>query len=491
MPDTAIATEVQTPATGPFGDGPHLPPDDPELDIDRLGNQIAEISAHIQAATYRLLVLIREFDARGGWDSGFQSCAHWLNWRTGLDLGAARKKIRVARALEALPMISDSMRGGELSYSKVRALTRVATPETEAELLSFALIGTAAHVERLVRAWRRVDRIESMEDGTQLRDHRYLQAYPDEDGMLVLRARLSPEVGAIFHQALEAATEVLYERSRESDGPDWSEVPAEQRRADAMELITESALAGGLDPGTAGDRYQVVVHVEEHALASCCQPGCEVAERLTDLVAEEGDSAGTDIRVKRAACGELAGGLYVSAETSRRLACDCSRVVMTHDSAGGVLDVGRKTRAIHPAMRRALKHRDGGCRFPGCGLHICDAHHVEHWADGGKTELGNLLLLCRHHHRVLHEGGFRVEVDADGASRFYTPQGALIPDAPAAPPLRGDPVTVLKRHHRDEDIEIDSTTGFPRWQGEPCDLGYAIETLRNALADDSETSQLN
>ena len=406
------------------------------------------------------------------------------------------------------------MRGGEISYSKVRALTRVATPENEVELLNFALTGTAAHVESLVRAWRRVDRIESIDDGTQLHNHRYLTAYPDEDGMLVVKARLTPEAGAMFRQALEAATEVLYERFRESDGSNWSEVPAEQRRADALELVAESALEGGLDPGTAGDRYQVVVHVQGEnreaveqrqsklsALTPLTQrPAGELSAHLADNLhvsaetSQEADdpaktpfieqlSEGPQLEINRATCGELEGGLYVSAETSRRLACDCSRVVMTHDSRGGVLDVGRKARSIHPTMRRALKHRDGGCRFPGCGLHICDAHHVEHWADGGKTELGNLLLLCRHHHRTLHEGDFRVELDADGTSRFYTSKGALITDAPPSSPLQGDSVAVLQRHHRDEGIEITATTGFPRWQGEPFDLGYAILALREAVGD--------
>ena len=420
---------------------PTLPP---VADLDQLGDQIAELSAHIQAATYRLLFLIREFDARGGWNSGlgehgFRSCAHWLNWRTGLALGAAREKVRVARALEDLPRISEAMQRGEISYSKVRAFTRVATPENEEELLEFALTGTAAHVEKLVRAWRRVDRLEAMEEGDRLHEHRYLRAYTDEDGMVVVRARLAPEVGAVFLKALEAATEELYQRSRECEGMDLSDVPAEQRRADALELLAESALEGGLDPGTAGDRYQVVVHVEG---------------------------------------GVLENGQDVPAGTSWRLGCDSSGVVMTHALNGSVLNVGRKTRAVHPALRRALHHRDGGCRFPGCGLDRCDAHHIQHWANGGETQLENLLLLCRCHHRALHEGGFSVQLDADGTTRFYTSKGALIPEAPALPPLKGDPVAALTQRHRKDGLEIDASTGYPHWQGEKLDLSYAIDGLR-------------
>jgi hypothetical protein len=131
---------------------------EPVTALDRLGDEIAELSAHLDAATSRLLDLIREFDARGGWGNGFRSCAHWLSWRVGLDLGAAREKVRVARALATLPRLAEALARGELSYAKVRAVTRVATPETEERLLKVARVGTAAHVERIVRGWRCVDR---------------------------------------------------------------------------------------------------------------------------------------------------------------------------------------------------------------------------------------------------------------------------------------------------------------------------------------------
>jgi Domain of unknown function (DUF222) len=129
-----------------------------ERSLDRLGDEIAELSAHLDVATARLLDLIRDFDARGGWNTGFRSCAHWLSWRVGLDLGAAREKVRVARALGTLPRLAQALARGELSYAKIRALTRVATPETEPRLLGVGRAGTAEHVERIVRGWRRMDR---------------------------------------------------------------------------------------------------------------------------------------------------------------------------------------------------------------------------------------------------------------------------------------------------------------------------------------------
>src|SRR5213083_2371884 len=127
-------------------------------ELDRLGDQIAELSAHLEAATAQLLDLIREFDARGGWNTGFRSCAAWLSWRVGFAPGAAREHVRVARALGPLPRLSHALARGELSYAKVRELTRVATPETEEQLLAVGRAGAAAHVERIVRGWRRMDR---------------------------------------------------------------------------------------------------------------------------------------------------------------------------------------------------------------------------------------------------------------------------------------------------------------------------------------------
>src|SRR6266850_1851871 len=126
--------------------------------LEQLGDEIAELSAHLDAATVRLLDLIREFDIREGWGNGFRSCAAWLSWRVGLDLGAARERVRVARALETLPRLAQALGRGELSYAKVRALTRVATPETEERLLAVGRAGTADHVERIVRGWRLMDR---------------------------------------------------------------------------------------------------------------------------------------------------------------------------------------------------------------------------------------------------------------------------------------------------------------------------------------------
>ena len=423
-------------------------------ELDELGERIAELAAQISAATYELLAMLRDFDERGGWNSGFRSCAHWLGWRVGLDLGAARKKMRVARALGALPLLAAAMRRGEVSYSKVRALTRIATSANEQDLLSFARAGTAAHVERLVRGMRRVDRIAAGDGEERRHVTRYLRAYTDEDGMVVVTGRLAPEAGAALLCALDAGVEALYGLRRDQPAgavqEQLADVSVEQRRADALGLVAESALAAGLDPGSRGDRYQVVVHVDAEALAA----------------GGEGGSSW------------LADGTHVSAETSRRLACDSARVVMRHAADGRVLDVGRRTRAISPGLRRALEHRDGGCRFPGCGLRLCDAHHVEPWADGGATSLANTLLLCRRHHRAVHEEGFSMALAPNGEACFSRPDGRPLPEAPALPQLAREPVTALVTRLAGQGVIVDAGATVPDWWGGPVDYAWEIDWLR-------------
>src|SRR5216117_759762 len=187
---------------------------EPTAELDRLGDAIAELSAHVEAATARLLDLIREFDARGGWNPGFRSCAASLSWRVGLDPGAARERVRVARALGTLPQLAQALARGELSYAKVRALTRVASPETEDRLLAMGKAGTAEHVERIVRGWRRVDRLAEARETARRHASRALHVYQDEDGMVVIRGRLTPEVGAVLMQALAAARAAVWGASQ-------------------------------------------------------------------------------------------------------------------------------------------------------------------------------------------------------------------------------------------------------------------------------------
>jgi Domain of unknown function (DUF222)/HNH endonuclease len=444
----------------------HLTPQR-ELELERLGDEIAERCAHLDAATARLLDLIREFDARGGWGNGFISCAAWLTWRVGLAPGAAREHVRVARALGTLPRLAQALARGELSYSKVRALTRVATPETEVRLLAVGKAGTAEHVERIVRAWRYVDRKAEVRETAKRHASRTLHVYQDDDGMVVVRGRLESEAGAVLMQALAAARETLYQQARRkpadvpagtfgpTDVPAGTSVDQEdtptlgQQQADALGLIAETALHHGMDPGTAGERYQVVVHVDAAVLANADAPGQSVLE----------------------------GGARVSAETSQRLACDASRVVMRHDDDGNVVEVGARTRTIPPALRRALHHRDRGCRFPGCGVRVGQGHHIRHWAHGGPTTLSNLAMLCRRHHRAVHEEGYQIDRGPDGQLTFRQPNGWFLENVPPTPAVPIDPVAELRAHNEERRLEIHARTAMPSWLGERLDLGYAIDVL--------------
>jgi 5-methylcytosine-specific restriction endonuclease McrA len=439
----------------------HVTPD-ATADLDRLGDEIAELSAHLDAATARLLGLVRDFDARGGWNTGFSSCAAWLTWRVGLEPGAAREWVRVARALGTLPRLAQALARGEISYSKVRAVTRVATPETEERLLAVARAGTAAHVERIVRGWRRVDRQAEAREAARQHASRALHVYQDEDGMVIVRGRLAPEVGALLTQALTAAREKLYpqrlsaatpadpsENNHREDDPSEDAPTMAQQQADALALLAETALHHGIDPGAPAERYQVVVHIDAPVLADAEQPGQSVLED----------------------------GARVPAETSRRLACDASRLVMRHDPDGHVVEVGARSRTIPPALRRALLHRDRGCRFPGCGIRFVQGHHLRHWAQGGPTTLSNLASLCRRHHRAVHEEGYQVHRLSDGELRFRRPNGLLLPEVPPPAAVPADSVPALRARHEAHGLRIHARTACPGWLGERLDVVWAIDVL--------------
>ncbi|RPH43438.1 MAG: HNH endonuclease [Burkholderiales bacterium] len=426
----------------------------PEVPLPVLEARITELAGHLNAAGHRFLVLLAEFDRREGWaDGATRSCAHWLSWKCGIDRGAAREKVRVARALETLPGVGAAMGRGELSYSKVRAITRVATPETEASLLMIALHGTVDHIESVVRGFRRAQQAAELSREAVQHAGRTLRWHHDEDGSLVMQVRLPTEGGALVLKALQAAVEadgrspgVSAETpvDRSSDTSDTSDSAA-QRRADALVRLAECWLSDGERALVGADRQQLVVHVDVATL----------------VAGEAGRSA-------------LEGGPVLAAETVRRLGCDASLVAIVEDGEGRVLDVGRRTRSIPSAIGRALRARDGGCRFPGCThTRQLDGHHVTHWAHGGATRLSNLVLLCRRHHRRVHEGGARVRLRDDGAAEFTDALGRRIE---AAPPTAGSPDWVVATHRR-EGPPIDPHTAVGHWRGERLDLGLAVAGL--------------
>ena len=411
---------------------------------DDLGDKIAILSAHIQAATCRLLLLIAEMDRREAWaDLGFISCAHWLSWRTNEQQGTAREKVRVARKLVDCPLVQEAFSQGRLSYSKVRAITRIVTPENESTLLEWALDGSTSQLERIIRTYRRAKPAEQ-ELAQRQNDERFLSYHYDEDNMLVLKGRLPPEVGALMVKALQVASEELC---------DDNGAEPDQRLCDAMGEVAGAALDRGLADRAGKARpknYQVLVHVDEDVLQESDSPGrCEVE-----------------------------GGVGISPETARRLCCDNPVLEMPVENFNGAFQLKRSSRRASAPLERAVKVRDEGvCQFPGCeSRRFLHMHHVQHWAHGGPTDLDNLALLCSTHHRAVHEGGYSLNKTDEGELCFHSPDGQRLEATP--PPVVLPPRPVEALLDQNEALDIDAETGTPTWDGMvPVDYDVAVDWL--------------
>ena len=449
----------------------HFPNPEYRKYCDRMADEITQLAGHLDAGSYQLIKLIGDFDDNEGWGGdGIKSCAHWLNLFCGMNLGAARERVRVARVLPDLPNISAAFREGRVSYSKVRAMTRIATAKNEDALLNTALYGTASHVEMQVRLYRRVKRIEALHDENIRHAQRELSWFTDDDGSLVLKGRFGPEQGAVIKKAMEAAMDELFEEHKQVPEvvtadlekykvqDDYVPAPIAWRRADALEQVAEGFLASPESERSGGYRCLVNIHTD------------------MDTLREDGEVAES----------ELEDHVHVSAETSRRMACDSSRVDWLDDDRGNPLNIGRKSRTIPPAIRRALRRRDRGCRFPGCTCsRFTDAHHVKHWADGGETSMHNLVTLCRNHHRLVHEGGYGVHIsavhinpahiDPGQAIHFTMPNGTRLPEGPLGR-FRGN-VTELETLNRKNGVDITPKTARGGWYGDHMDKNMAVEAL--------------
>jgi hypothetical protein len=413
-----------------------------ELPLERLETEIVGLNAHLSAATCRWLLLVGEFDRRGAWgDWGCHSCAHYLGLTCGIDRRTAREQVRVARRLPELPLTREAFARGDLPYSKVRAITRVATPENEEALVEWARHGTTGQLERIVQGYRGALRVEELDQVNQRHARRHLRWSWDEDGALVVSARLDPEAGAVVLAALEA-----YEGGS-AEPPLEEREPAEARRADALTAMAEAALGARRDEHPSARVPEVSVIVD------------------LDVLADDGEGT----------C-ELAGGPTLAPETARRLACDAGVVTVLENGDGEPLQVGRRRRTPSSALRRALARRDGGCRFPDCDRRrYLHAHHIEHWARGGETTFGNVILLCSKHHRLVHEGGF--------TCRAGPGPGDVVFSRPDGRPVEATPVTVEPLRHgqaqADDRLGLDlaANAGQCLWDGSKLDRPLAVESL--------------
>ena len=496
------------------------------IDLDDLGERIATHAANLDAATHTLLTDLRVFDHGGGWHKqGARSCAHWLSWRLGWNLGTAREHVRVALKLAELPQVDDALRRGAISYCKVRAITRVATPANEAALLTDAEFSTGAQLERICRKYAAVLAAEKSPDQVYDRDRRYVRRVDLDDGMVKLEAVLHPEEAALVWTALEAigrsrsivpaagaadasvdtkppvevgpdhegaavttanmtgntddrslvSADSDLEQDRDNDARDANDIDDDTYE---RERAARAAADRALMASARATRTWVPFHRADAlvAMAQALLRGDRVERTPIELVVTVTAEALANSASAVLPLGIAADGSCVSAETARRLACDCGVVQVREDAQGAALSVGRKTRTIPSSIKRALLQRDSCCRFPGCTNRLfVEAHHIEHWADGGETSLENLVVLCTHHHRFLHEYGYRVQLDAQRQPTFFDARGRAVPNTGPRPVLDVPGMRTIE--HDNRALGVSAETNQPRWDGRPVDYDLVVEDL--------------
>ena len=417
-------------------------------------DELATLAAHLSAATARFVERVWEFHEAGISDD----LAGFLAYRCGITGREAREYVRVAEALRELPATRAAFARGELTFTKVRALTRVATASSEKRLLELAGALTASQLERALRVYRRV----AAEEARETHELEYVDYHFEEDGTLYLRARLAAEDGTLLVKALDAARDRVLERRRE-----------------------ERAAARDADATAEGDAPDALA--PERSARSAWRRCSASPSRRSPLPRRSGSSvrgsSSTSTRPRsrptRHGRSELEDGPVISPETARRLGCD-AEVVAQVEQDGLPLSVGRKRRTVPPALRRLLEARDGDtCCFPGCERrrHL-QAHHRRHWADGGETSLDNLVLLCFHHHRFLHEGGYTIEGDPQGGLRFRNRHGVLSPNAPPRPPPGWGDELLADNDRLGLEIGPDTNRNGGYY---PFDLGAAVSAISSAF----------
>jgi hypothetical protein len=454
------------------------------LDVDELDRRVRELAAHIHAATCELAGLVTEFQRTAGWsDSVVRSFPHWLAIGCGFSLRSGRDLVRVGEALESLPEVRASFARGELSLDKVRLLVEVAAPEDEHLWAGLARQLSSSQLARVCRNYRLALAAEDPARAEQQLARRGVWARYGDDGMLHLLARLTPDVGAQVLAVLDGLTggRPLPEQAHagaptksrwpgadfvglEDQVPDPAEDRFAGHQADALAAVFQGHAEGG-----AGGAAQVVVHVDEAVLRGERRDGrCE-----------------------------LENGPQLDPETARLLACQ-GELVPVIERNGSPLDVGRAQRLIPPRMKKALIARDRRCRVPGCNVPAerSDAHHLDPWILGGRTELGRSVCVCRFHHVRLHQGAFTIVEQPEGELHFFDRRGRRIL---ASEPYPVDPeqggAAHLEREHEARGLQIGRFTPLAQGAGYPFKLGPTVDAMlegcghRVARAEVSEESE--
>jgi hypothetical protein len=417
------------------------------LNNEELAGEVSKLAAQFAAGHARMVELAAEADRRGLWGGTWdaRSLAEWLSWLTGMSPKTARDHEFMADRVERFPETHDALSTGSISFDQARSIVSTEAPEHEAKLTELARRTTAGQLQRIVRTYRRVTSLSGTSDANAAHERRYLN-YFFTDEAFELHGRLTTEDGALVAKALDRAQDkrfratasgaTPYESKPEWDSPD-------QLRADALAELAEAWLTGNKTSSRA-NFYEVVVHVDADALR-CGEPGAQC---------------------------EVEGADSIAPETARRLTCD-SALVGVIECEGEPLSIGRRSRRVPHGLRRALEVRDRSCRFPGCAnLGRLDAHHFTHWIEHGRTELPNLLLLCKRHHRMVHEGGYTIRRARDDTWIFTRPNGTTV-ELPERPPSSHED---LRADGADARIaERDPLA--PEGAGEGIDLDYVTWAL--------------
>ena len=394
---------------------------------ERLEAEATTLAGHLAAAMCRFLDVVAELAQRESWKTWeAHSMAHWVAWKCGVGPRAAQEHVRVALALVDLPETHAEFASGQLSYSKVRALTRFLTPGAETDTIVMARHTTAQQLERIARAHGAACRAADPDRTRGALDASHVSSHTNEDGTVTITARVPADIGIRAMKAIDDAAAGL------ARAPDSE---PQTRRVHGFEAVVDAYLEPDADRSGA---VEIVAHVDVEMLSQDVPGRCELD------------------------------GYPIASETLRRLACDCS-VRLSIDANRQLLDLGRAARFPNPALRRSVVTRDEGCcRFPGCTQRTrLRAHHARHWAHGGATDRANLLMLCPVHHRSVHEGGWNIEPDGHGGFTFFNPRGAIVP-ALAVPPSASTPEAAIA-------ITPHSIASLS--EGEPLDLDHTMTAI--------------
>jgi hypothetical protein len=462
---------------------------------ERLEAELCTLSAHLDAAACRFVLMVAEYDRRRSWESWeMRSCAHWLAWKCGISLGAAREHVRVGRALEGLPLTRAAMAAGGLSYSKVRAITRVAVPAIEKELLEVARSSTATGLETICRAYRRHGEATEPEAAKRSHAARSFRWHYDDDGSLVFQGRVAPEHAPTIIAMLEAGR-----AARDEPDPALAEdVPA----GTSTEYATDDDVPAGTSAEVAhGEGEDVPAGTHRHRSrrdddsATLGQGNADAFVLAAEAFLANGPAAvgnGVELTVilDEAVLRGGSGGCHaehgpaLSSHVARRLACDAGVVAAVLGEDGDPLYASKHQYVLNRRLRRALRLRDKHCQFPGCDRKgRLQAHHIVHWVDGGETVLVNLVLLCSKHHHDVHEGGFTLHRhEIEGSIQVRRPDGTLLDATAPAIHLTG----AIEDQHRLLGLDIDAATNTCWWEGRTANLSDIIchfdHKLRHANA---------